>query len=177
MPRAVFLSLAACATALHVQRRALLAPAVAGAIGIAPANADLIDFDPEAAKELRAMDPEAGNSQFEMCVDGCEVFEKREEQMRKRGGTLRISAPANPSSLDPATGGAGSDHACACDGFTSTPSVECTAMQGRSNNESAGRTSWLPSAPTQSCMRPSGVIGLWTAVYKLSANGVDTFVR
>jgi peptide/nickel transport system substrate-binding protein len=29
----------------------------------------------------------------------------------KRGGTLRISASANPSSLDPATGGAGSDHA------------------------------------------------------------------
>ena len=29
----------------------------------------------------------------------------------KRGGMLRISAPANPSSLDPATGGAGSDHA------------------------------------------------------------------
>ena len=50
MPRAIFLCLAACATALHVQRRALLAPAVAGAIGIAPANAGLIDFDPEAAK-------------------------------------------------------------------------------------------------------------------------------
>jgi peptide/nickel transport system substrate-binding protein len=29
----------------------------------------------------------------------------------KKGGTLRISASANPSSLDPATGGAGSDHA------------------------------------------------------------------
>src|SRR6201991_5396549 len=29
----------------------------------------------------------------------------------KRGGILRISAPANPSSLDPATGGAGSHHA------------------------------------------------------------------
>jgi peptide/nickel transport system permease protein/peptide/nickel transport system substrate-binding protein len=29
----------------------------------------------------------------------------------KRGGVLRISASANPSSLDPATGGAGSDHA------------------------------------------------------------------
>jgi peptide/nickel transport system substrate-binding protein len=29
----------------------------------------------------------------------------------KRGGILRISAPTNPSSLDPATGGAGSDHA------------------------------------------------------------------
>src|SRR5258705_8900887 len=28
----------------------------------------------------------------------------------KRGGILRISTPANPSSLDPATGGAGSDH-------------------------------------------------------------------
>uniref|UniRef100_UPI0019530E93 hypothetical protein n=1 Tax=Proteus mirabilis TaxID=584 RepID=UPI0019530E93 len=28
----------------------------------------------------------------------------------KRGGTLRISAFTNPSSLDPATGGAGSDH-------------------------------------------------------------------
>ncbi len=29
----------------------------------------------------------------------------------KRGGTLRVSAFTNPSSLDPATGGAGSDHA------------------------------------------------------------------
>src|SRR5258707_4999894 len=29
----------------------------------------------------------------------------------KSGGILRISAPANPASLDPATGGAGSDHA------------------------------------------------------------------
>ena len=29
----------------------------------------------------------------------------------KKGGILRISASANPSSLDPATGGAGSDHA------------------------------------------------------------------
>lgn len=28
----------------------------------------------------------------------------------KRGGVLKISAPANPSSLDPATGGAGTDH-------------------------------------------------------------------
>src|SRR5687767_618388 len=28
----------------------------------------------------------------------------------KRGGTLRVSAFTNPSSLDPATGGAGSDH-------------------------------------------------------------------
>ena len=28
----------------------------------------------------------------------------------KRGGVLKVSANANPSSLDPATGGAGSDH-------------------------------------------------------------------
>jgi peptide/nickel transport system permease protein/peptide/nickel transport system substrate-binding protein len=28
----------------------------------------------------------------------------------KKGGVLKIAAPANPSSLDPATGGAGSDH-------------------------------------------------------------------
>ncbi len=28
----------------------------------------------------------------------------------KKGGVLKVSAPANPSSMDPATGGAGSDH-------------------------------------------------------------------
>jgi peptide/nickel transport system substrate-binding protein len=33
------------------------------------------------------------------------------ESVPRRGGILRISAPANPSSLDPTTGGAGSDHA------------------------------------------------------------------
>src|SRR5205085_6755843 len=32
------------------------------------------------------------------------------EDTPKRGGTLRVSAFTNPSSLDPATGGAGSDH-------------------------------------------------------------------
>ena len=32
------------------------------------------------------------------------------EETPKRGGTLRVSAFGNPSSLDPATGGAGSDH-------------------------------------------------------------------
>ena len=31
-------------------------------------------------------------------------------QDQKKGGILKIAAPANPSSLDPATGGAGSDH-------------------------------------------------------------------
>src|SRR6266851_1695346 len=37
--------------------------------------------------------------------------EARAQGAPKRGGILRISAPTNPSSLDPATGGAGSDHA------------------------------------------------------------------
>jgi len=32
------------------------------------------------------------------------------EETPRRGGTLRVSAFTNPSSLDPATGGAGSDH-------------------------------------------------------------------
>ncbi|MCP9630225.1 ABC transporter substrate-binding protein [Rhodopseudomonas palustris] len=31
-------------------------------------------------------------------------------QEPKKGGVLKVAAPANPSSLDPATGGAGSDH-------------------------------------------------------------------
>lgn len=31
-------------------------------------------------------------------------------QEAKKGGILKVAAPANPSSLDPATGGAGSDH-------------------------------------------------------------------
>src|SRR6201991_3700136 len=29
----------------------------------------------------------------------------------KKGGVLKVSAPPNPSSLDPATGGSGQDHA------------------------------------------------------------------
>jgi len=32
------------------------------------------------------------------------------EAAAKKGGILKVAAPANPSSLDPATGGAGSDH-------------------------------------------------------------------
>lgn len=33
------------------------------------------------------------------------------QETPRKGGILKISAPSNPSSLDPATGGAGSDHA------------------------------------------------------------------
>lgn len=33
-------------------------------------------------------------------------------QVKKNGGILRVGYSANPSSLDPATGGAGSDHVC-----------------------------------------------------------------
>ena len=53
MPRAiVLLAVAACTSALHVQRRALVAPAIAGIANVVapPARAGLIDFDPEAAK-------------------------------------------------------------------------------------------------------------------------------
>src|SRR5262245_2806356 len=32
-------------------------------------------------------------------------------QAAKKGGVLKVSAPTNPSSLDPATGGSGQDHA------------------------------------------------------------------
>lgn len=32
------------------------------------------------------------------------------QEAAKKGGILKVAAPANPSSLDPATGGAGSDH-------------------------------------------------------------------
>ena len=71
MPRAiVLLAVSACSSALHVQRRALIAPAVAGAasaIGIAPANAGLIDFDPEAAKaagRARAEERRAAQKEF-----------------------------------------------------------------------------------------------------------------
>ncbi len=32
------------------------------------------------------------------------------QEAAKKGGVLKVAAPANPSSLDPATGGAGSDH-------------------------------------------------------------------
>src|SRR5689334_11348474 len=33
------------------------------------------------------------------------------EDTPKKGGVLKVSAPTNPSSLDPATGGSGQDHA------------------------------------------------------------------
>lgn len=36
--------------------------------------------------------------------------EARAQATPKRGGVLKVSAPSNPSSLDPTTGGAGSDH-------------------------------------------------------------------
>ena len=32
------------------------------------------------------------------------------QETAKKGGMLKVAAPANPSSLDPATGGSGADH-------------------------------------------------------------------
>ena len=68
MPRAiVLLAVAACTSALHVQRRALIGPAVASAIVAPPAHASLIDFDPEAAKaagRARAEERRAAQKEF-----------------------------------------------------------------------------------------------------------------
>ena len=86
MPRAI-LSLAACATALHVQRRALLAPAVAGAIGIAPANAGLIDFDPEAAKAAGRARAEQRRAEQKAFTDKLSTLGGVEGQVSTVGGT------------------------------------------------------------------------------------------
>ena len=34
----------------------------------------------------------------------------RQAWAQKKGGVLKVSAPTNPSSLDPTTGGSGQDH-------------------------------------------------------------------
>ena len=47
------------------------------------------------------------------------------------GGTLRISAPSNPSSLDPTTGGAGSDHVVLYPMFDTLVGFEPETLQAR----------------------------------------------
>ncbi len=89
MPRAVFLSLAACATALHVQRRALMAPALAGVAniaGIAPANAGLIDFDPEAAKAAGRARAEQRRAEQKAFTDKLSTLGGVEGQVSTVGG-------------------------------------------------------------------------------------------
>ena len=90
-PRAI-LSLAACATALHVQRRALLAPAVAGAIGIAPANAGLIDFDPEAAKAAGRARAEQRRAEQKAFTDKLSTLGGVEGQVSTVGGTSAVES-------------------------------------------------------------------------------------
>src|SRR4029079_8766472 len=47
----------------------------------------------------------------------------------KKGGVLKISAPTNPSSLDPATGGSGQDHAFLYPIFDTLVEWDFTALQ------------------------------------------------
>ena len=90
MPRAiVLLAVAACSSALHVQRRALIAPAVAGAasaIGIAPANAGLIDFDPEAAKAAGRARAEQRRAEQKAFTDKLSTLGGVEGQVSTVGG-------------------------------------------------------------------------------------------
>ena len=86
MPRAVFLSLAACATALHVQRRALIGPAVASAIVAPPAHASLIDFDPEAAKAAGRARAEQRRAEQKAFTDKVGTLGGVEGQVSTAGG-------------------------------------------------------------------------------------------
>ena len=86
MPRAVFLSLAACATALHVQRRALIGPAVASVIVAPPAHASLIDFDPEAAKAAGRARAEQRRAEQKAFTDKLSTLGGVEGQVSTVGG-------------------------------------------------------------------------------------------
>ena len=86
MPRAVFLSLAACATALHVQRRAIIGPAVASAIVAPPARAGLIDFDPEAAKAAGRARAEQRRAEQKAFTDKLSTLGGVEGQVSTVGG-------------------------------------------------------------------------------------------
>ena len=96
MPRAiVLLAVAACTSALHVQRRALIAPAVAGAasaIGIAPANAGLIDFDPEAAKAAGRARAEQRRAEQKAFTDKLSTLGGVEGQVSTVGGASAVES-------------------------------------------------------------------------------------
>ncbi|MBP8307884.1 MAG: hypothetical protein KAY46_11505, partial [Burkholderiaceae bacterium] len=49
----------------------------------------------------------------------------------RRGGVLKVAAPANPSSLDPATGGAGTDHVFLYTMFDTLIEWEYATLQAR----------------------------------------------
>ena len=120
MPRTAVLSLAACVSALHVQRRHLLTP-LAGAASalVAPttANAGLIDFDPEAAKaagRARAEERRAAQKEFTdklstlggvegqvSTVGGASAVESRE---KGSGGTVPCRILIPPVGFEGASG-------------------------------------------------------------------------
>ncbi len=47
------------------------------------------------------------------------------QESPKKGGTLRVSSGSNPSSLDPTTGGSGSDHAFLYTMFDTLAAFRC----------------------------------------------------
>ena len=89
MPRTAVLSLAACVSALHVQRRHLLTP-LAGAASalVAPttANAGLIDFDPAAAKAAGRARAEQRRAEQKAFTDKLGTLSGVEGQVSTVGG-------------------------------------------------------------------------------------------
>src|SRR5260370_10780369 len=70
--------------------------------------------------------------------------EARAQGAPKRGGILRVSAPTNPSSLDPATGGARSDHALLFTMYDSLPEWDFETLKPKPGLAE----SWSFSDPT-----------------------------
>jgi len=100
MQRRVALLFIASSTALHVQRRALIAPAIASLVAPTVANAGLLDFDPEAAKaagRARAEERRAAQQEF---TDKLGTLGGVEGQVTPVGG-----AAAQQDSRDGGSGG------------------------------------------------------------------------
>ena len=95
MPRTAVLSLAACVSALHVQRRHLLTP-LAGAASalVAPttASAGLIDFDPEAAKAAGRARAEQRRAEQKAFTDKLSTLGGVEGQVSTVGGASAVES-------------------------------------------------------------------------------------
>ena len=95
MPRAiVLLAVAACSSALHVQRRALVAPAIAGIANVVapPARAGLIDFDPEAAKAAGRARAEQRRAEQKAFTDKLSTLGGVEGQVSTVGGASAVES-------------------------------------------------------------------------------------
>ncbi len=65
----------------------------------------------EAPRPVSVLSRRQAVALFATALAGTQLAGARPAAAQRRGGVLRISATSNPSSLDPMTGGAGSDHA------------------------------------------------------------------